>query len=393
MRSAHESRSATVRAAAAAPSRRQQTRWRREQQQQRVLYIGVGALVVLVLAIFAGGLVYDNIIRANQTVAQVGPDAITAQQLVDESRAQARIIDAQAKAAGGGTNVASYVDQQKRSLPDTVLNDLVDQQIIQQEATRRGISVSSSELDDKERQTVADFQASNNPAPTPEPSPTGEELTSATPAASASPTPAAPTTPTAVPTLEGSAYATALQQLLDKNGLTEADFRKQLQESMLRERLQTAIGEEQYPDVQEQVHARQILVATQDQANDLLTQLQNGADFAQLVQQYSTDTATKSAGGDMGWFPRGVQTGAVDTAVFALQPGELSQVVQDTAGYHILQVLERDPARPVPQTTLTTQRSKAFNDWLNAQRGSASVKLSLDQSEKDWVLARIGIRP
>src|SRR5215472_10261582 len=92
IRSAHESKSATVRAAAAAPSRRQQSRWRREQQQQRNLYIAIGVLVGLIAAIFAGGLVYDNFIRANQVVAQVGPDSITAAQVLDEGKTQARTL-------------------------------------------------------------------------------------------------------------------------------------------------------------------------------------------------------------------------------------------------------------------------------------------------------------
>jgi parvulin-like peptidyl-prolyl isomerase len=397
VRSAHESRSATVRAAAAAPSRRQQSRWRREQNQQRTLYIAIGTLAALVLVIFAGGLLYDNVIRANQTVAQIGSDSVTASQLLDEIRPQVRALDAQAKQLGGGTNIQNYVDQQKRSMPDSVLNQLVDQHLIQQEADRRGISVSASELDDKEHQTVADFQAANNPTPTPEASPTTD--TGATPASgagaqtSATPAPTAAGTPTAVPTLDSSAYTPALQQLLDKNSLKEADLRKQLQQNMLRDKVQTALGSEQVPDQQDQVHARQIVVATQDQANALLTQLQGGADFAQLAQQNSTDTATTNAGGDMGWFSRGVQTSVVDNAVFALQPGQLSDVVQDTSGFHILQLLEHDPARQVPAAQLTTQRSKAFNDWLSGQRSSPSVKLSLDQGEKDWILARLGIHP
>ena len=403
VRSAHESRSATVRAAAAAPSRRQQSRWRREQNQQRTLYIAIGALGVLVLAIFAAGLLYDNVVRANQVVAQIGPDSVTASQLLDEIRPQVRALDAQAKQLGGGTNIQNYVDQQKRSMPDSTLNQLVDQHLIQQEADRRGISVSASELDDKEHQTVADFQAANNPTPTPEASPTADAAaapdsgagaqTAPTPAPTVASTPSAATTPTAVPTLDSSAYAPALQQLLDKNNLTEADLRKQLQLNLLREKVQTAIGTEQAPDQQDQVHARQIVVATQDQANALLGQLQGGADFAQLAQQNSTDTATKNAGGDMGWFSRGVQTSVVDSAVFALEPGQLSDVVQDTSGFHILQLVEHDPAHQVPGSQLTTQRSKAFNDWLSGQRSGPSVKLSLDQGEKDWLLSRIGIRP
>src|SRR5947209_16265826 len=234
-RGAHESKSATVRAAAAAPSRRQQSKWQREQHQQHRLYIAVGALLVVVAGILLGGLYYDNVVRANEVIAQIGPDTVTAAQLLGDVRPAAKSLDAQAKQFGGGTNIAQYVDQQKRSLPDQTLSDTIDKRLIQQEAARRGISVSPTELDDKERQTVADFQAVSNPSPTPEAlstpasasdtgvatdaAPTAVPTEVPTPAAVASPQP--PTTPTAVPTLDASGYGPALQQLLDKNSLAE----------------------------------------------------------------------------------------------------------------------------------------------------------------------------
>ena len=408
VRSAHESKSAAVRAAAAAPSRRQRSRWQREQQQQRMLYLAVAALVVLVAAIFAGGLIFDNVVRANKVVAQIGPDSITDAQLLDEVKSQARVIDAQAKSLGGGAagaNITSYVDQQKRSLPDSVLNQMIDDRIIQQEAARRGISVSPSDVDDKERQSIADYKAATSP--TPEPSPTAEAsptseaggaaLTSATPEATTPPlaaTVGALLTPTAVPTLEGAAYNTALQDLLDKNFLTEADLRKQLQQSLLHDKVSDAVGQDLVPATQEQIHVRQIQVSNAEQGNDLLTQLQNGGDFGQLAQQYSTDTATKDKGGDLGWVGRGGSLSKpLEDAAFALSPSQLSDVIQDTNGYHVLQVLEKDPARPVPADQLKAQRDKAFNDWLSGQRSGTNVKLQLEQAERDWVLARIGVRP
>jgi len=395
VRAAHESKSATVRAAAAAPSRRQQSHWQREQHQQRMLYIAIAVLVGLVALIFAAGIVWDNVIRANQVVAQVGPDSITAQQLLDEVKPQAKALDLQAQQFGGVSNqqIADYVDQQKRSLPDQVLQSLIDTHIIQQEAARRGLSVSPSEVDDKERQTVADFQAQSNATPVPDASPTPEDTSAATPATPAAAATSAATTPTAVPTLETSAYGAALQQLETKQGITEGDLRTELERGLLQDKVSAAVGQDQVAAAQPQVHARQIVVSTPEQANDLLNQLQNGADFATLGSQNSTDAATKANGGDMGWFPKGVQTKPVEDAVFALQPGQLSAVIQDTAGYHILQQLEYDPSRPIPESQLTTQRNKAFSDWLSQQRSGAAVKLSLDQSQKDWVLAHIGLRP
>ncbi|MBV9172169.1 MAG: peptidylprolyl isomerase [Chloroflexi bacterium] len=382
-----------MRAAAAAPSRRQLSRWQREQRQQRTLYIAIGALAVLVLAILAGGLIYDRVVRANQVVAQVGPDSITASQLVAEMQPEVRQIDAQAKQAGAGANVAQYVDQQKRGLPDQVLSTLIDKRLIQQEADRRGIVVTSEDVDDKERQTVAQVSAAQNPTPAPTVAPTDASASAADATPVASPSPTVAGTPTPVPTLDTTAYGPALQQLLDNNNLTEADLRDTLQSGLLRDRVQAAIGQDQVPDTQEQIHARHIVVAAQDQANDVLQQLQNGADFAQLASQYSTDTSTKDKGGDLGWLPRGIQDKAFDDAAFALQAGQLSNVVADAGSYQIIQVLERDPSRAVAPDQLQTLRSKAFNDWLSSARSSPDVKLQLSQSERDWVLARIGIRP
>jgi peptidyl-prolyl cis-trans isomerase C len=80
-------------------------------------------------------------------------------------------------------------------------------------------------------------------------------------------------------------------------------------------------------------------VPTLAEANDAVTSLQSGADFMELAATY--DPTSK---GDLGWFPRGyLDQPAIDEAVFALQPGQYSQVVETDIGYHILYVAERDP--------------------------------------------------
>ena len=109
----------------------------------------------------------------------------------------------------------------------------------------------------------------------------------------------------------------------------------------------------------------------------------------------STDAASKVKGGDLGWFAKGglADNRAFEDAAFALQPGQLSDVIQGSSGFGVIQVLERDPARAVPADQLVTLRQKAFTDWLDARRTSPDVKLQLTQPDRDWILARIGIRP
>jgi parvulin-like peptidyl-prolyl isomerase len=385
-----------VRAAAAAPSRRQQSKWQREQHQQRTLFVAVGTLIGLILAVFLAGFVYDNFIRANEVVAVIGTDNVTANQLIDEMQPAIRALQAQSKqyatSGASSTQLQQYITTQKRDLPDQTLNSLIDKRLIRQEATQRGIGVTSAEVDDKMRQTVADYQNATNPAPTAEPTPL-PEAASPLPTDQPTPTAAPPTTPTAVPTLEGDAYTSALSDLLTKNNVTESDVRDNLEQNLLQDKLQKAIGEDKVPATQEQIHARHILVSTEDQALDVLTQLQSGVDFASLAQQLSTDPATKDKGGDQGWVGRGTLDKAVEDAAFGLQPGQLSDVIKSASGYEVVQVMERDPARTIPADQLDTQRRKAYSDWLASRRTSSDVKLQLSQSERDWVLGRIGVRP
>lgn len=386
-RGARDSKSSTVRAAAAAPSRRQLSKWEREQHQQRLLYLGGAALVLVLVLIFGFGLLYDNVLRANETVAQVGSQNITAGQLLDEVRPEARAIDAQAKQIGGGASAANlnqYVDQQKRQLPDQAMNDLLDATIVQQEADRRGITVSQSEIDDRMQQVAASYQAASNPTPT------AEASASASP--SPSPSPSAGT-PTPLPTLPPDQYQAALQKLLDQTGLTEQDQRKQIARSLLQEKVLAAVGQDQVPATQDQVHARQIVVASEDQARDVLNQLQSGADFATLAQQLSTDAATKDSGGDLGWFSRGSKPKEIEDAAFSLQPGQYSDVISSGGSFVVLQVLEHDPNRAVPADQLATQRQQAGNTWLSQQRSGPDVKLTLSASQRDWILSKIGVRP
>jgi parvulin-like peptidyl-prolyl isomerase len=68
-------------------------------------------------------------------------------------------------------------------------------------------------------------------------------------------------------------------------------------------------------------------------------------DFAQLARQYSD---CNDDGGDLGWFPRGTMVESFENAVFALQPGEVSDVFRTEFGYHIAKVHEKRPAGTIP---------------------------------------------
>ena len=104
----------------------------------------------------------------------------------------------------------------------------------------------------------------------------------------------------------------------------------------------------------EEVRARHILLkvapdasdadraAARTQAAEVLAKAKGGADFAELAKQYSQDVSA-SNGGDLGLFGHGVMAPAFETAAFALQPGQISDVVETPFGLHIIKLEEKVP--------------------------------------------------
>lgn len=84
--------------------------------------------------------------------------------------------------------------------------------------------------------------------------------------------------------------------------------------------------------------------AKRAEAEKVLAQAQKGADFSLLASKYSDD-ATKTKGGDLGFFERGQMVPAFEESVFALKKGEVSGVVETPFGYHIVKLEEISPAK------------------------------------------------
>ena len=127
------------------------------------------------------------------------------------------------------------------------------------------------------------------------------------------------------------------------------------------------------PTTADQVHARQILVQTEETANDLLAQIKAGADFATLASTYDPVT-----GGDLGWFPQGYLTQPeVDAAAFALQPGQTSEIIKSAIGYHILYVIERDPQHELTPDARRVMQEKKLTEWLDAAKAASQIVINV----------------
>lgn len=96
------------------------------------------------------------------------------------------------------------------------------------------------------------------------------------------------------------------------------------------------------------VKASHILVDTREEAEKVLAQAKAGEDFATLAEQYSTDPSGKSTGGDLGEFGYGYMVEPFEDAAFALNEGEISDIVETQFGFHIIKVYEKTLVDPIP---------------------------------------------
>lgn len=113
----------------------------------------------------------------------------------------------------------------------------------------------------------------------------------------------------------------------------------------------------QMPNEQE-VHARHILVPSEQEAKDIAAQLKKGADFATLAKQKSKDPGA-SNGGDLGWFTKSQMVPAFADAAFKLDKGQISDPVHTQFGWHVIEVTDKR-VKPTPRYDEVKDQLKSY---------------------------------
>ncbi|KGE16752.1 peptidylprolyl isomerase [Paenibacillus wynnii] len=197
----------------------------------------------------------------------------------------------------------------------------------------------------------------------------------------------------------------ALNSALSQSGMTIDDLKKQMPiQVQLRKILEPQIKitddevKKYYEDNKatydtvEQVRASHILVATQAEADAILKQLKDGADFAALAQEKSTDTGSKDNGGDLDFFNREAMDPSFADAAFKLKVGETSGAVKSQFGFHIIKVTDRKEAHTstfeekkeeVRKTLVTQKVSEMSATWLEETTAKAKITNTLTDPKDD----------
>ncbi len=163
----------------------------------------------------------------------------------------------------------------------------------------------------------------------------------------------------------------ALQQFLSTQGYDKAAFLQALAQDEAAAWMVQHIAAG-VPEEAEQVHARQILVYNKQEAENVLARLQHGEDFEALAAAYDPQGR-----GDLGWFPQGYLTQkAIEEAAFALEPGQVSDIIQTPLGYHIIRVEGREIRRLAPDARRTLQL-EAVQAWLQQRRAESDIRILL----------------
>lgn len=209
---------------------------------------------------------------------------------------------------------------------EDILNQLIDYELLRQAAEKEGISVTQEDIDSRAQEIIAQIG--------------GEQ---------------------------------AYKDFLKQDKLSETEFKNELvRDQILFDRLLEKITAN-LPATAEQVHVRHIVLNTEQEAQAVKERLAKGEDFAAVAKALSIDTESKENGGDLGFFPRGATEPRFEDVVFALPAHQINIVTTDF-GYHVVEVLEKDPNRAVSAQSMQMFREEAVANYVQDLRTNAVVE-------------------
>ena len=393
---------------------------REEQQRRMIIFISV-IVGLIVIGITAYGIIKEGVVEPQKAAITVDDTEISVAEF--QSWGRYRRYNLVNQYYSYYQFMQSFGDESTRALFQnnlqqilfqlepaflgaSLLDEMVADVLIRREAEKLGITVSTEEVDKYIAENLFQYYPDGTPTPKPtqETIPTStlspeqlalvpQEPTAApTEAADAAeaieePTPteepadaeeaeAQPTTEVPTPTtFTVDAYRTQLDEFVNYidnfASVTESDLRKIIESEIYRSKLMEVLSADIVAE-EEQVWARHILVAEEEEATLVVERLEAGEDFAALAEELSTDTGSAAQGGELGWFGKGQMIAEFEEAAYGLEFGKISEPAQSGYGWHIIQLLGREN-RPITEDRVEQIRQQKLQDWLTEQRDASDV--------------------
>lgn len=341
---------------------------------RRRILIATALVAVSVVVLVGVGIYQSQFVQPQEPVAVVNGDRI----LTSEFRGRVRLIqfnllqqyqslvqvlefvgDDPATAANYQSQLETISQQLSNPLfvGTTMLQAMIDEQLIEQEAERRGITVTEQDIDSWFEES---FGYRGEPT---EVVPTATLVPDATPA------------PTATP-FTRELYERTLEAYFTNVGrydVDEAALRADVRARLYRQRLLETFADE-VPTMQEQVSARHILVDDEQTALDLLERLEDGEDWAELAAEFSNDAGNRDQGGDLGWFGRGRMVEPFEQAAFEAEVGEIVGPVETDFGWHLIDIQGHEE-RQLEGAAYQQALNNHLDEWLSSAAEEADIEI------------------
>lgn len=300
----------------------------------------------------------NQIFRIDQQLSLLDPTNEFAQQLIEQGRAQMQEMQ----------NLLELGD----SIAADVLDQMVEEQLIRQEAARRGITVTAEELQKYIEVSLFAYPFPPTPEPFPTlPPPTLPPTATVTPEPTVSPT--VPPTPRSREEFEAN-YAQYTQQIKEITGMSEAAWRSMIEGELYREKLLEAFGAEVETDVQ-QIRGRYIIAQDQETAEALLARLEGGETFPVLAEEIQADESEepKARAGAFDWAPSGMISQRFGeefaTVAFNTSAGRYArEIIPAPEGQFYLIYVEENEVHPLADYLIEQQHQELFQSWLDQEK-------------------------
>ena len=168
-----------------------------------------------------------------------------------------------------------------------------------------------------------------------------------------------------------------LQEELARNGLTEEQYRDISRAAILKAKVTVGFQAE-IPDTLPSVNYREIQVADVETADDLVAQLNEGAEFGPLAAENSINQTSGQAGGEKGWVAEGILDENAEAVLFALEPGEITTFLEPSNSVFVYEVTEKSDAHEVSITDNIRLGELAYAEWLTERALDVDIENEMD---------------